>query len=67
MNFCGGSWYCVFVVKITGIEGGVAVEEDAAMSLWLKKLKRKGRDRDWIRGPGSRSSVSKLTAVWYIE
>ena len=31
MNFCGGSWYGVFVVNITGIEGGMAVEEDAAM------------------------------------
>jgi hypothetical protein len=31
MNFCGGSWYGVFVLNITGIEGSMAVEEDAAM------------------------------------
>jgi hypothetical protein len=31
MNFCGGSWYGVFVLNITGIEGGMVVEEDAAM------------------------------------
>jgi hypothetical protein len=31
MNFCGGSWYGVFVLNITGIEGSMAVEEDAFM------------------------------------
>ena len=34
MNFCGGSWYGVFVVNITGIEGGMAVEGVAAMFVW---------------------------------
>ena len=34
MNFCGGSWYGVFVVNITGIEGCMAVEEVAAMFVW---------------------------------
>jgi len=50
MNFCGGSWYGVFVLKTTGIDGGGVVEEDAAMSelssrrlcqLW-KKICRPG-------------------------
>jgi hypothetical protein len=31
MNFCGGSWYGVFVLNTTGIEGGMAVEDAAAM------------------------------------
>ena len=47
MNFCGGSWYGVFVLKTTGIDGGGVVEEDAAMSelssrrlcqLWKKRF-----------------------------
>jgi len=55
MNFCGGSWYGVFVVNITGIEGGMAVEEVAAMFVWsglnlksrplFKKKKRSGNHR----------------------
>jgi hypothetical protein len=35
MNFCGGSWYGVFVLNTTGIEGGVAVDDDSAMSFWI--------------------------------
>lgn len=31
INFCGGSWYGVFVLNITGIEGSMAVEVDAVM------------------------------------
>jgi hypothetical protein len=33
MNLCDGSWYIVFVLNTTGIEGCVAVDEDAAMLL----------------------------------
>ena len=33
MNLCDGSWYIVFVLNTTGIEGWVAVDEDAAMLL----------------------------------
>ena len=31
MNLCDGSWYIVFVLNTTGIDGCVAVDEDAAM------------------------------------
>jgi hypothetical protein len=33
MNLCDGSWYIVFVLNTTGIEGCVAMDEDAAMLL----------------------------------
>ncbi len=31
MNLCDGSWYIVFVLNTTGIEGGVAMDDDATM------------------------------------
>ncbi len=31
MNLCDGSWYIVFVLNNTGIEGDVAMGDDAAM------------------------------------
>ena len=31
INLCDGSWYIVFVLNTTGIEGCVAVDEDAAI------------------------------------
>ena len=37
MNLCDGSWYIVFVLNTTGIEGCVAVDEDAAMLGVIKR------------------------------
>jgi hypothetical protein len=48
MNFCGGSWYGVFVVNITGIDGSMAVEEDAAMFVcWIASRLKKHSGFEW--------------------